>query len=226
MLGGSKSEILEIKTSAAKKVGLRNPPSARKAVRHLKKSDPVLRRLIERIGPYKITYREPDFQTLVRSIVFQQLSGKAARTIFERLVGKVGSNPLTPEGVLSLNPKQMRKLGLSRQKASYVRDLAGRTRSGEINFSGLRDLPDQEVIARLTRVKGVGVWSAQMFLLFALRRFNVLPTGDLGVRSAIRKVYRFADLPEPAEIEKLAEKWRPYCSVASWYLWRSLDDRG
>lgn len=196
----------------------------RKAILHLKRADPVLARIIERVGPYRISFRDPDFETLVRSIVYQQLSGKVALTIFTRLHTAASQNGrLTPEGVLALSSEQMRAVGLSGQKTAYIRDLAERTRSGELDFSCLVRLPDEAVIEHLTRVKGVGVWTAHMFLIFALRRPNVLPTGDLGVRAAIRKAYRLRDLPKPARIEKIARSWQPYCSFAAWYLWRSVD---
>jgi DNA-3-methyladenine glycosylase II len=192
------------------------------AVLHLKRSDPVLASIIERVGEYRLEFREPDFGTLVRSIVYQQLSGKAAGTILKRLL-EAAPGGLTPEAILGMSVEQMRALGLSGQKTIYLRDLAERTLSGEVDFGSLLDLPDEAVIERLTRVKGVGVWTAHMFLIFALRRPDVLPTGDLGVRAAIRNAYRMRQLPKPARIEKMARPWRPYCSVATWYLWRSLD---
>ncbi len=198
----------------------------RKAILHLKRSDPVMAGIIEQVGPFKMQFREPGFQTLVRSIVYQQLSGKVAATIFGRLLAAAGNgDQLTPAGILSLTVEQMRAAGLSGQKTAYIRDLAERTLAGEVNFASLPDLPDDGVIEQLTRVKGVGVWTAHMFLMFALQRPNVLPTGDLGVRMAIRKAYRLRDLPKPARMEKIAAKWHPYCSVASWYLWRSLDNQ-
>ena len=193
------------------------------AIRHLKNCDPVMGALIERVGPYTIEFREPSFETLVRSIVFQQLSGKVARVIYGRLAGALPAGRVTPEGILGLRFDRMRRLGLSRQKTVYIRDLARRTVKGKVVFEALPDIPDQEVIARLTEVKGIGEWTAQMFLIFALRRHNVLPTGDLGIRSAIKKIYGLAELPKPGEIEELARGWHPYCTVASWYLWRSLD---
>jgi DNA-3-methyladenine glycosylase II len=195
----------------------------RRAVLHLKKSDPVLGELIKRIGPYTIEFLEPDFGTLVRAIVYQQLSGKVASVIFDRLAGAVGDASLTPEAVLRLSPRLMRTLGLSKQKIAYIRDLAARTVSGEVDFAAFEKLPDEAVYERLTGLKGIGVWTAQMFLIFALRRPNVLPSADLGIRVAVRRAYGLAELPKPAEIEKLAERWRPYCTVASWYLWRSLE---
>src|SRR5580700_7181428 len=198
----------------------------RKALNHLKKSDPVLAGIIQRVGPYKIEYREPIFQTLVRSIVYQQLNGKAASTIFGRLTDAAKADPLTPESILKLRPARMRSLGLSGQKMTYIRELARLTRDGEVDFERCATLADVAVIEHLTRVKGIGVWTVHMFLIFALRRPDVLPTGDLGVRAAIKKAYGLADLPQPEEMERIAISWRPYCSVASWYLWRSLDNFG
>jgi DNA-3-methyladenine glycosylase II len=192
------------------------------AIKHLKSADPILAAIIEQVGPCKLTYRDPVFETLVRSIVFQQLSGKAATTIFNRLVEAAGGK-LTPEAILKLRSPTLRKVGLSKQKASYVHDLATRAQAKEIDFAALPTLSDEEIIAFLTKVKGVGVWTAHMFLLFALRRENVLPTGDLGVRVAIRKFYKKRTMPSAKQIEKLARSWHPYCSIASWYLWRSLE---
>lgn len=197
----------------------------RKAILHLKKADPVLRSLIERVGAYGIEFREPTFETLVRSIVYQQLSGKVAKVIFGRLADAVPGHRLTPEAILKLTPGRMRKCGLSKQKTAYIRDLARKTSRGFLKFEHLPNLADHEVIEHLTQVKGVGVWTAQMFLMFALERTDVLPTGDLGIRSAIRKAYGLEELPHPKHIEVLAASWRPYCSVASWYLWRSLDNK-
>ncbi len=195
----------------------------REAIRHLKSCDPVLGDLIERVGPYRIEFREPSFETLVRSIVFQQLSGKVARVIYGRLAAAMPDGQVTPAGVLSLRFDRMRRLGLSRQKALYIRDLARHTVKGKVVFEGLPDFADAQVIEHLTAVKGIGEWTAQMFLIFALQRHNVLPTGDLGIRSAIKKAYGLAELPKPREVEEIARGWHPYCTVASWYLWRSLD---
>ena len=197
----------------------------RKALLHLKQADPVLRAIVERVGPYRIRYAEPDFETLARSIVFQQLSGQSARAIFGRVKQLVADNGrMTPHGVLARTDAELRAAGLSRHKVEYLRDLAQKTRAGHIDFARLPALPDDDVIRQLTMVKGVGVWTAQMFLLFALRRLNVLAAGDLGIRSAIRRAYRLRTLPKPSRIEQLARKWHPYCSVACWYLWRSSDD--
>ena len=191
---------------------------------HLKQADPVLREIIERVGPYRIQHTVPDFETVARSIVFQQLSGSSARAIFGRLKEALGSDArMAPESILSLPLADARDAGLSQQKANYLRDLAKKTQTGVIDFARLPRFSDEQVIEHLTVVKGVGVWTAQMFLMFALRRPDVLATGDLGVRSAIRKAYRLRSLPAPVRVEKLGTKWRPYRSVACWYLWRSLD---
>jgi DNA-3-methyladenine glycosylase II len=195
----------------------------KKAIVHLKKADAVLAGIIDRAGAYRINYKEPGFETLVRSIVSQQLNGRAADTIFGRLKAK--ADPMTPESILKLRPAKMRSLGLSGQKMTYIRELARMTRSGEVSFEQCLTLEDGAVVEHLTRVKGVGVWTVHMFLMFALRRHDVLPTGDLGIRMAMKKAYGLEDLPKPAEMEKIAAAWRPYSTVACWYLWRSLEEK-
>jgi len=195
------------------------------AVEHLRRSDPVLASVIDKVGAFAMTYREPTFETLARAIVFQQLHGKAARTIWQRLVDRAGGEPLAPEALLALRLPALRRVGLSRQKARYVRELARHVADGKLDFAAMPALSDEEVIAALTRVKGIGVWTAHMFLIFALRRPDVLPTGDYGVRAAIKKLYRKRKLPTPRDMESLARRWRPYRSVACWYLWRSTDTR-
>lgn len=194
----------------------------RKAVNHLKKSDPVLSAIIERVGSCRMEFGEPEFHSLAEAIVYQQLNGKAAATIFKRFAALTGE-PLTPEGILKLSGQQMRAVGLSKQKTSYLRDMAERAQRGELDFSRLPKLTDEEVITHLTQVKGVGVWTAHMFLMFTLQRPNVLPTGDFGIRMAIKKYYRKRKMPNPAVMEKIAKPWEPYRSIACWYLWRSLD---
>ena len=192
------------------------------ALTHLRNCDPILAAIIERVGEFKMQYREPAFATLVRSIVFQQLHGRAATTIFNRLLEKAGGE-LTPESILKLRTSQMRALGLSRQKLTYIRDLAKKTKTGEVDFASLPQLSDEQVLKQLTQIKGIGIWTAHMFLMFALRRENILPTGDLGVRIAMRKAYGMKVLPQPVTMQRLAKNWHPYCSIASWYMWRSLD---
>jgi DNA-3-methyladenine glycosylase II len=213
-----------------------------RALIHLKKSDPVLRKIISRIGPCRMQFGPPEFPNLAEAIVYQQLNGRAAETIFNRFTALAGE-PLTPEGILKLSDEQMRGVGLSKQKSSYLKDLAAKTASGLLDFARLYQLSDEEVIEHLTQVKGIGVWTAQMFLMFSLRRENVLPTGDFGVRMAMFKHYldvqrtkaskkpaaarngrkRKIKLPTPEQMERIAECWKPYRSVACWYLWKSLD---
>ncbi len=209
----------------------------RHAIRHLKQRDPVLAEIIGQIGPFKPAQRPANFEAMARSIVFQQLAGAAARTIFERLrkacegsgVGAHELSPLgggymiTPEAVLALSEEQLRACGLSKQKVSYLRDLAQKTLAGDVDFARMPEWTDEEVIEHLTRVKGIGVWSAQMFLIFALGRLDVMPTVDLGVNTAIRLAYRKRRMPKAKQILALAEKWRPYRSLACWYLWRYVE---
>jgi DNA-3-methyladenine glycosylase II len=164
----------------------------------------------------------PEFCSLAEAIVYQQLNGKAAVTIFKRFAALAGEPP-TPDGILRLSDEQLRSVGLSKQKSAYLKDLAAKTASGELDFARLSGLTDDEVIEHLTQVKGVGVWTAHMFLMFSLRRPNVLPTGDYGVQMAIRKHYKKRKLPKPKDMEKIAKAWEPYRSVACWYMWRSLD---
>jgi DNA-3-methyladenine glycosylase II len=222
----------------------------RKALNHLKKSDPVLRAIIARIGPCRMQFGPPEFHSLAEAIVYQQLNGKAAETIFKRFASLAGE-PLTPEGILDLSNEQMRGAGLSKQKSAYLKDLAAKTAAGLVDFSRLSKLSDEQVIEHLTQVKGIGIWTAQMFLMFTLKRPNVLPAGDFGVRMAIFKHYvdaqraktaskssgrkrssvakktrkRKIKLPTPQQMEKIAKCWEPYRSVACWYLWRSLDTK-
>lgn len=218
----------------------------RKAILHLKQSDPVMRSIIERIGPCRMEFGEPTFHSLAEAIVYQQLNGKAAVTIFKRFLALAG-DPLTPEGILKLTLEQMRSVGLSKQKSSYLFDMAERANRGELDFSRVSEMSDAEVIEHLTQVKGVGVWTAHMFLMFTLRRPDVLPTGDFGVRMAMFKHYldrstakngsrgkkaksakprkRKIILPKPEQMEKIAKLWSPYRSVACWYLWKSLDTK-
>jgi DNA-3-methyladenine glycosylase II len=194
----------------------------RKAVTHLKKSDPVLRAIIERVGPCRMEFGPAEFSSLAEAIVYQQLNGKAAVTIFNRFAALAGE-PITPEGILKLSDEQLRSAGLSKQKSAYLKDLAAKTASGLLDFSRLPELTDEEAIKHLTQVKGIGVWTAHMFLMFSLRRPNVLPTGDYGVQVAVKKYYRKRRLPKPKDMEKIARAWEPYRSIACWYMWRSLD---
>jgi DNA-3-methyladenine glycosylase II len=184
--------------------------------------------LIDRLGPLDLEQRrrgrpvEP-FGALVRAIVGQQLSTKAARTIYDRLAAGFGGRAPTPEDLLAADPEEVRAAGLSRPKVAYLRDLAERVADGDLDLAGLAERPDDEVAAELVKVKGLGRWSADMFLIFHLGRPDVLPVGDLGVRRAAERVYGLPAPPSPDELTTLAEPWRPHRSLASLYLWRSLD---
>jgi DNA-3-methyladenine glycosylase II len=196
--------------------------SHKSATSHLKKSDPVLAALIERIGPCRMQFGEPTFHVLAESILYQQLNGQAAATIFDRFTALAG-DPLTPEGILKLTDAQMRGVGLSRQKTAYLRDLSEKTKAGLLEFERMAQMSEEVVIRHLTQVKGVGIWTAHMFLMFTLRRPDILPVGDYGVQAAIKKHYKKRKWPKPAVMLKIAKPWAPYRSVACWYLWRSLD---
>jgi DNA-3-methyladenine glycosylase II len=194
----------------------------RKALAHLKQSDPILRNIIEHVGPFKMEYGPPEFHSLAEAIVYQQLNGKAAVTIFKRFTA-LASDPVTAQGILKLADGEMRSAGLSKQKSSYLKDMAERASRGELDFARLPAMTDDQVIEHLTQVKGVGVWTAHMFLMFTLRRPDVLPTGDFGIRMAMKKHYKKRKLPTPEQMTKIARPWSPYRSTACWYLWRSLD---
>lgn len=178
--------------------------------------------IIEAVGPYALIARKPTFETLARSIVYQQVSGKAAASIFSKLKKAVGPR-FSARAILQLSPAELRACGLSAQKSLYIRDLAERVAARKVRFAALAAMTDDEVIEILTTVKGIGVWTVQMFLLFALERPNVFPLGDLGVRNAIQRAYNLSEAPQQADLLRISECWHPYCSVATWYLWRSLD---
>jgi DNA-3-methyladenine glycosylase II len=198
---------------------------------HLRAADAVLARLLDAHGAPSLA-RDPSrpppgdhYAALVRSIVGQQLSVVAARSIYRRLLEHFGGRPPTPEEVLAADPDEMRlAAGLSRAKTKYLRSLAEHVISGELELARLDDLPDDEVLAELVAVKGIGEWSAQIFLMFQLERPDVLAVGDLGVRRAVERAYGLDDLPTAAELTALAEPWRPWRSVACRILWRSLDN--
>jgi DNA-3-methyladenine glycosylase II len=215
-------ECLTKATNKAKRDAKSNAINHRKAVLHLAKADPVLAGIIEHIGPCKIEFAEPTFHHLAESILYQQLNGKAAATIFNRFNALTG-DPLTPEGILKLTDTEMRGVGLSRQKTAYLRDLSEKTKAGLLEFERMGEMSEEEVIAHLTQVKGVGVWTAHMFLMFTLRRPDILPTGDYGVQAAIKKHYKKRKWPKPNVMIRIAKPWAPYRSIACWYLWKSLD---
>jgi DNA-3-methyladenine glycosylase II len=195
---------------------------AREARVHLRGADPVLARVIDAVGPIEIALRRERFQALGRAIIFQQLAGAAARTIYERFVGLFpGRRFPTPRQVIDASSEDLRRVGLSRQKSLYLKDLAAHVDNGTLNFHRFVKMDDEEIILDLTRVHGIGRWTAEMFLMFNLGRPDVLPVDDLGVRNAARRLYRMRKMPDAKRLRALAERWRPYRSAASWYLWRS-----
>jgi DNA-3-methyladenine glycosylase II len=202
------------------------PAADAKAIAPLRKSDPVLRELIDEIGPLGDFFagRPTDhYGMLVRSIVGQQLSTRAAAAIYARLQERFGGRPPTPEEVLADDPDELRTAaGLSHAKVRYLRSLAEHVLDGSLRLDELTDLPDAEVVSALTAVSGIGLWSAQMFLMFHLRRPDVLPSGDLGIRRAVMIRYGLPAIPKPAEVDAIGERWRPYRTLAAMYLWRSL----
>ena len=202
------------------------PAADAKAIAALRKSDPVLRELIEEVGPLGDFFagRPTDhYGMLVRSIAGQQLSTRAAAAIYARLLDRFGGHPPTPEEVLADDPDELRTAaGLSHAKVRYLRSLAEHILDGSLQLDRLSALPDDEVMAALTAVSGIGPWSAQMFLMFHLRRPDVLPSGDLGIRRAVMLRYGLPAMPKPAEVDAIGERWRPHRTLASMYLWRSL----
>jgi DNA-3-methyladenine glycosylase II len=202
----------------------RVPVDTRRARRHLMAADPAMAALIRRVGPcrYEARVHADPFTTLLRAIVAQQVSAAAARTIFGRLCALFPGDPPQPRHVARLTDEALRGAGLSRAKVIYVRDLAARIGDGRLDLAALPAQSDLDAIAALTAVKGIGTWTAEVFLMFHLQRPDVFPAGDLALMVAIQRAYRMRARPTPAKARRLAEAWRPHRSVASWYLWHSL----
>jgi len=190
------------------------------AVKHLRK-DRKLAKIIDHIGDYNLTLTKNPYQSLVEAIITQQLSGKAADSISKRFREIYGRFP-KPVDVLKTSDVKLRKAGLSGMKVKYIKDLSKRIDSKELKLGSLKNLTDEEIVEELTQVKGIGRWTAEMFLIFSLGRLDVLPVGDLGLRKGVQRLHSLSELPEGEEIERIAEKWRPYRTVATWYLWKSL----
>lgn len=201
------------------------PRTPRRAIAHLSATDATLAEVIRRVGPFRLSPRTDGshFDAVCRSIVYQQLSGKAAATIHGRVLGLYGGRAPLPHELAATPDEQLRGVGLSRQKLSYLKDLATRVSANELPIETLHELPDDAVIDALVRVKGVGRWTAQMFLMFRLGRPDVLPELDLGIQNAIQRAYRLRKRPLPPRVTKIGARWAPYRTVASWYLWRSLE---
>jgi DNA-3-methyladenine glycosylase II len=192
------------------------------ALRHLRRSDPVLRAVIQRVGPFTLRLHRNRFATLAHSIISQQVSVSAAKSINGKLIAAAGGR-VTPETIMALSDERLRACGVSPQKLRYLRDLTAKTLDGTVRFARHRRLDDESIIAELTQITGIGVWTAHMFLIFSLGRLDVLPSDDFGLRSALRRLYALDELPDRATCQRIAAPWRPYASVASWYCWRSLD---
>ncbi|HVT40702.1 MAG TPA: DNA-3-methyladenine glycosylase [Gemmatimonadaceae bacterium] len=194
-------------------------------LRHLRKVDPSLAAIIDRVGPYRLTPRTEGthFDYVVRCIVGQQLSGKAASTIYQRLRDLYGGGPPTPKQLLRTPDAKLRAVGLSGRKVEYVKELAARTEAGSIAILGIHEMSDDEVMETLVSVRGIGRWTAQMVLMFRLGRPDILPELDLGVQKAVQRLHRMRKLPTPQKLQKIGKKWAPYRTIAAWYLWRSLE---
>jgi len=201
------------------------PRKIRLAEDHLRTNDPVMASIIKEIGRCGLvrSKREDPFIAIVEAIIWQQLSGKAARTIYERFLKIFPNGRPTPATILATPDEAMRAAGLSRGKVAYLRDLSTKVLDGTVHLESLETMANDDVVAAMTKVKGIGQWSAEMFLMFRLQRADVLPVGDLGIVKAIQRHYRLRKTPTPDRMLKIAESWRPYRSVASWYLWASLD---
>jgi DNA-3-methyladenine glycosylase II len=204
------------------------PGASDQGIRRLRAADPVMRELIDELGPLDLEARRrgrpPDaYGALLRSIVGQQLSTKAARSIYGRLSDLFGGRSPTPAELAAAEPKTIRAVGLSWRKVEYLRDLAARVEDGRLDLESLHQLSDEEVTGELTQVRGLGPWTADMFMIFHLGRPDVLPVGDLGTRAAVRRAYDLPGLPAAEELRRIAEPWRPHRSLACLYLWRSLD---
>ena len=200
----------------------------RRGVSHLKRADPRLAAVVRAVGPCRFAPRAEGshFEALARAVVYQQLSGKAAGTIHGRFHAVYGGRAPEPRELLATADETLRAAGLSRQKIGYLRDLAARVDAGDVPLHAVDAMSDDEALAALTRVKGIGRWTAQIFLMFRLGRPDVLPELDLGVQKGVQRAYGLRALPSPKDVQRIAEPWAPWRTVASWYLWRSLDENG
>jgi DNA-3-methyladenine glycosylase II len=192
-------------------------------VKYLSKADPQLAGVIKTVGKYSIKIRTNAFQSLVESIIYQQLAGSAANIIYTRFINHYNNVLPKPMQIISTSEFELKsKIGLSSNKVQYLKDLSTKVEQGKINLELLSTMSDEEVIAELTLVKGIGRWTAEMFLIFCLGRPDILPVTDLGIRKAVHKLYSLPELPKPAELLAISQPWRPHRTVASWYLWKSL----
>jgi len=194
------------------------------AVQYLCKVDSNLEKIIKIVGKYSINIRNDPFQSLVESIIYQQLAGKAANAIYNRFINYYNNKQITPTLILNSHNDNLKKVGLSNRKIDYLKDLALHVYDGRINLEELPKMNDEEIINKLVNVKGIGRWTSEMFLIFSLGRQDILPVTDLAVRKAIQKIYSLSELPKPNIMMEIAKPWRPYRSIATWYLWKFLSN--
>jgi len=193
------------------------------ARKHLRRADPVMRRIIDGVGPLELKLRGTPYQSLLRAILYQQLAGAAASAIERRFLALYGDRIPEPDELLSTSPEALRAAGLSRQKAGYLHSLAEHCANGMLTQRLLSHASDEDVITMVTEVKGIGRWTAEMLLIFCLGRPDILPVGDLGIQRSMKDAYGLDSMPDPATMLKIAEPWRPYRSAGTWYLWRHSD---
>ena len=199
------------------------PATIDAAIKHLQKSDPVMADVIRRVGAFTLRSKRGRFESLVRSILAQQISTTVARSMLKKLQQRVAPSRITPNSLSQLSADDLRAIGLSRQKAAYLLDLTEKVRERSVRLHLVHRMTDEEVMAELLPVKGIGRWTVQMFLIFCLGRIDVFAPDDFGLRSAMQRLYDLPEMPKRAQAEELATPWRPYATIASWYLWRSLE---
>jgi len=200
-----------------------DPALLARAQRTLRRRDPVLGAVIRRVGPPEIRLRRPAYRALLRSVLFQQLAGKAALAIERRFMASFGGRYPAPETLLAARDARLRAAGLSRQKIAAMRAVARAFRDGQVRPRRFPRMSDEEIVESVTEIHGIGEWTAHMMLMFSLGRPDVLPVGDYGIRKGVQLLYGLGDLPKPAQLEAIAAPWRPYRTIASWYVWRHLD---
>lgn len=191
------------------------------AIRQLKK-DQKLRDVITQVGKFQLKITKNRYKSLVEAIATQQLTGSAAKSILNKFTSMYDNRFPKPIDVIITSNKKLQNTGLSRMKVLYIKELSKKIESRELNFKKISKLSDEEVVSELTKIKGIGRWTAEMFLIFSLGRLDVFPTGDLGLKKGIQLLYSMSELPQPPEMVRIAEKWRPYRTIATWYLWKSL----
>ena len=195
----------------------------RRGVSHVSRADPRIRQLVQKHGMIEFESGGDPFESLVEAIISQQLNGQAARMIFHRLKGSFDAEDINPKALREMHVSKLRKAGVSPQKIRYLRDLSLRIVRGQLNLGNFASKPDDEIVMALDEVKGIGPWTAHMFLLFTLGRPDILPVGDLGIQTSIKEIYSLRKLPTAEKIMEIGRNWHPYCSVASLYLWHAKE---